>query len=61
MYEHLNEKDGEFYQDQYSVREKRFEMDKAQLAMQQKEKENQRQQELEQEVVAMNDILKKNF
>ncbi|KAG2203633.1 hypothetical protein INT47_011727 [Mucor saturninus] len=59
VYGHMNKKEEEFYEDQYSVREKQFVMDKAQLDAERKEKESQRQQELEQEVIAMNDILKK--
>lgn len=62
VYEHTSKKDSEFYQDQYSAREKKFAVDKARLDALSREKETQRQHDLEQEVIAMNDILdKKNF
>lgn len=61
VYEHMNKKDSEFYQDQYSAREKRYAADKAQLEVERKDKERQRQAELEQEVVAMKDIIQKRI
>ncbi|CEP10795.1 hypothetical protein [Parasitella parasitica] len=56
----LSNKSQEFYQDQYSERDKRFQAEKLQQQIAQREKELVAKQHLEQEVTAMENALKKN-
>lgn len=50
----------EFYQDQYSSREKTFALDKVELDKKQKERELKAQKQLEQEVLSMENALNRN-
>lgn len=49
-----------FYQDQYSAREKRLQIEKAELDKKQKEKELQAQKHLQQEVISMEHVINLN-